>query len=101
MVKLLYDENSVLDAQNKLNKYNANIIGSLEKINLELEEYNKILNTPKANEEIPKYIEEFKNELTYLNETKDNFDTTFKEANIEYREHIEQVRRMVGSNYEA
>ena len=101
MVKLLYDENSVLDAQNKLNKYNANIIESLEKINLELEEYNKILNTPKANEEIPKYIEEFKNELTYLNETKDNFDTTFKEANIEYREHIEQVRGMVGSNYEA
>ena len=36
MVKLLYDENSVLDAQNKLNKYNANIIESLEKKNLEL-----------------------------------------------------------------
>ncbi len=101
MVKVLDEENSILDAQDKLNQYNSNIIDAIKNINSELEIIDKVLNTPKANKEIPKYIEEFKNELSYLEGTKERFDTSFKVANIEYREHIEQVRKMVGSNYEA
>lgn len=101
MVKLLYEENSVLDAKDKLNKYNANIIESIEKINLELEAIDKVLNTPKSNQEIPKYIEEFKNELSYLNEKKDDFDSVITLANQEYHDHIEAVRKMVGNDYEA
>ena len=101
MIKLVYDPNSVTDAKNNFKLYNENIIECLEKINTEYMEIDKVLNTPKANEGIPKYLEDFRNELTFLNTMKDGFDQLFDSINEEYQAHIEFMRKMVGKDYEA
>ena len=101
MIKLVYDPNSVINAKNNFKTYNEHIIECLEKINTEFQEIDKVLNTPKAQEVIPVYLEEFSNDLTFLNTMKDSFDQTFDNINEEYQAHVEYMRKMVGKDYEA
>ncbi len=101
MIKLVYNPNSVTDAKNNFKIYMENINEALSRINTEFQDIDKVLNTPKANPEIMKYKEDFNDALTYINESKDSFDETFDLINREYQDHIEYVRKMVGSDYEA
>ena len=100
MVKLVYDENSVLDAKNNFKTYSENIIEALNNINNEYQSIDNILNTPKSQKGVPVYLDYFKNNITYLSENINNFDTLYDALEKEYKEHVESVRKMVGSNYE-
>ena len=95
---IVYDGKTVIDAKNKIDTYNGEILEALEKINNEFVNMSSTLDTPKSSKTIPKMIEKSNEMVTYVSNSKDNYNSMFDTITGEYNEYMETVNKMVGGN---
>lgn len=100
MVKVIYDPNSVTNAKNSFKLYNETILDSLDNINNELLNIDRILNTPASNKGIPEYLQEYNGQINFITQAKEGFDSLFDAVQLEYEKEVEMTRKMVGTDYE-
>ena len=96
MGKILYNEKTVLDAKNSIERCNSEIINAVEKIANELRTMDSTLNTPNSKKTIALHQEYVDSELTYLKSTKDTFNNMFNIIGMEYHNYSDNVGRTVG-----
>lgn len=95
---IVYDGKTILDAKNRVDTCNGEILDALEKINTELTNMSSTLDTPKSSKTIPSMIEGSNKMVTYVRTSKDNYNSMFDTITGEYNEYMETVNKMVGGN---
>ena len=98
MVVIKYDEKTVLDAQNRIDMYNSEILEALEKIDIEFNNMEETLSTPKSKPAIAYFIDYYNNAVDYVRNSKDNYNNMFNNINNEYHEYNNIVKEMVGES---
>ena len=95
---VVFNKDEVLELKNSFNNYNTNISNSLQTICDEITNIGNILNTPKANRVIPNYVDYYKNQISYVNDNVESFNTNFDMAINEYSDFMSSIGNMVGGN---
>ena len=97
---IVYDDKTILDAKNKVDTCNANILDALERIYNEFETMDSTLSTPKSTKSMPEIVTALKKDVDFAKNSKDNYNKIFDTISNEYRDYYETVNRMVGGNNE-
>ena len=95
---IVYDEKTLLDAKNKIDGCNSQILESLEKIYAEFENMDVTLSTPKSMKSIPGFVDYLKKQVNYVRNSKNNYNRMIDTINSEYHDYDSTVNRMVGGN---
>ena len=98
MGKIIYNEKTVLDAKNGMERCNTSIIDAVEKIGNELMTMERTLNTPNSKKYIALYQDQVNTELNYLKNRRDSYNTMFNIIGGEYHNYADKVESTVGDN---
>lgn len=98
MGKILYSEQTILDAKSVVDSCNTAIINAMTKIETELDTMRQVLDTPNANKGVALYDEYVNQKLRYIKMMKDNYNDTFNIINNEYHLYSDIVKETVGGN---
>lgn len=93
---IIYDERTILEAKNHIDTCNEEILTAIEKIYNEFENMSVTLNTPRSSKRIPTFIDYFKNRVTYMKNSKDNYNRMLDTINGEYHSYTNKIKEMVG-----
>ena len=63
MGKIIYNEETLLDAKNRIDSCNDQILSALEKINLEFINMDETLSTPKSSKAMPIFVDYYHNKI--------------------------------------
>ena len=96
MGKILFNEKTFLDAKNKVDTYNSQILEAMNKINLELSTIDKVISTPNFNKTAPTFIDYFNEQARFVSSRKDSFNNTFNLVSNGYYSYTSSVNNMVG-----
>ena len=100
MGKIVYKEETLLEAKSSVEKSNSEILDTLGKIYNELENMSKTLSTPKTQQIVPQYAEYVNKKITYVSKMKENYNNVFDTINNEYHNYSNTVNTMVGGNHD-
>ena len=96
MGKIVYNEETLLEAKESVERSNSEILEALEKIYRELDNMGQTLSTPKTSKVMPNYIDYVNKKITYVRKLKDNYNNMFNVINNEYHNYSNNVESMVG-----
>ena len=95
---IVYDGKTILDAKNKIDICNSEILEALEKIDNEFINMHSTLDTPKSRKKMPEFIAYYDNRIAFVRDNKDNYNNMFNTISGEYNNYMENVKKMVGDN---
>lgn len=95
---IVYDERTLLDAKNKIDSCNGQILEALDKIYTELSNIDSTLSTPKSSQSIPGFVDYLNKQINFVRNSKDNYNRMMDTINNEYHDYDSAVDRMVGGN---
>ena len=95
---IVYDERTLLDAKNRIDSCNGQILEALEKIHAELSNIDSTLSTPKSSQAIPGFVDYLNKQINFARNSKDNYNRMIDIINSEYHDYDSTVNRMVGGN---
>ena len=98
MKKIVYDEQTILNAQKNVNMCNDNILEALKNIENELLNLDKTVNTPKMNKSLPTMCAYINKKVNYVSNSRESFNRKFNIINNEYHDYLLDINRMVGGN---
>ena len=97
---IVYDDKTLLDAKNKVDTCNTNILEALEKIYNEFDSISSTLSTPKSIKSMPDIVMSLKSDVDFVKNSRDNYNRMFDTISNEYHDYYETVNRMVGGKNE-
>ena len=95
---IVYDEKTILDAKNRIDTCNGQILEALEKLHNEFENMSVTLNTPKSSKSMPQLIDFYNKKITFVRNSKDNYNKMFNNIIADYHNYSDTVKQMVGGN---
>ena len=97
---IIYDEKTLLDAKNRIDTCNDQILDALTKIYNEFENMNETLSTPKSNNAMPLFVDYLNKQVNFVRSSKENYNRMMDTINGEYHDYDNSVNRMVGGHSE-
>ena len=96
MGQIIYDEKTMLNFKNTIEKCNSEIIDAIEKIQNELITMDKTLNTPKANKTMSFFKEQVSKDLNYVKNKKESYRSSLGAINSAYHIYSNSVQKSIG-----
>lgn len=97
---IVYDDKTLLEAKNKVDTCNGEILEALQKIYNEFESIGTTLSTPKSSKSMPNIVDDLKKQVNLARTRKDSYNQMFDTISNEYHDYMGTVNRMVGGNNE-
>ena len=97
---ILYDDKTIIDAKNKVDTCNEEILDALEKINNEIINMKTTLNTPKSSKNMLEFINYYNQKIAYVRNSKARYNNMFDTISREYNNYLHNIKEMVGGNHD-
>lgn len=98
MAVIEYNESTIVNARNRIDTCNNQILDIMKKVYEETSNISNILDTPKANKNIAEYLSYFNDRINYVNRSRDAMNRKLTLVETEYKNYFNEVGQMVGGN---
>ncbi len=100
MSTIKFDQKSVLDAKEKFNTHNNEILNAIKIIDKELRDMPRILETPQTKKQYTEIFDYYDEEIKYIDNSNKLFNKRFDTVFAEYTDFDQDVKKMVGDGNE-
>ena len=98
MAVIEYNESTIVNARNRIDTCNNQILDIMKKVYEETSNISNILDTTKANKNIAEYLSYFNDRINYVNRSRDAMNRKLTLVETEYKNYFNEVGQMVGGN---
>lgn len=95
---IIYDERTIIDAKNRIDTCNDQILNALVKIHTEFDNMGTTLSTPKSSEAISNFVDYYNKKVNFIRNSKENYNRMFDTINSEYHDYTNTIKEMVGGD---